>query len=195
VPALAGWEGRAVYFDCPQIILGDVAVLARAEMPSGAMVLLRRDGRAFLTGCLVWDCARAQGHVPALDVLKADMGAHQAMGSLLVDRPHLVGALPDGWGVIDAAYAQAPAEVTGSVHCANLRMQPHARLAIPRLHRAGREHWYREVRMRHFCPALEKLFDREYAAALAAGYEVAQYVPDGSSDNRSTLRVGGIHAD
>lgn len=179
VPALCGWEGRAAYFDCPQIIVGDVAALAGAEMPPGAAVLLRREGASLLTGCLVWDCAAARGHVPDLGALRADIGTHQMMGSLLVDRPHLAGELPDGWGMRDAAYARAPAAAGGSIHCANLRMQPHARLALPRLRRARREHWYREVRMRHFCPGLEALFDREYAAALEAGYSVEQYVPGG----------------
>ena len=181
VPALCGWAGRAVYLDCPQIVVGDVAALAGTEMSPRAMVLLRREGPSLLTGCLVWDCAAARGHVPDLGALRADLGAHQMMGSLLVDRPHLAGDLPAGWGAQDAAYARAPAEVVGSVHCANLRMQPHARLALPRLRRARREHWYREVRMRHFCPGLEALFDREYAAALRAGYSVERYVPAGEA--------------
>lgn len=185
VPELAGWEGRAVYMDCPQIVLGDVAEIARVEMPPGAMVLVRTEGRAqgratadvVCTGCIVFDCAEARRHLPPLDEMRADVGAHQAVGALLARRPRLAGDLPAGWGVRDAAYSADPSAATGSVHCDNLYMQPHAVLAAERLRREGRRHWFGGVRLPHFSPGLVGLFDAEYAAAIAAGYEVGQYVP------------------
>lgn len=178
VPAICGWQGRAVYFDCPQVAVGDVATLADAPMPRGAMILLRRVGAGVHTGCMVWDCAAAQrGAIPELTALRSDVGVHQAVGSLLTDRPRLAGPLPSGWGVLDSAYAQAPGKATGSIHFVSPYTQPHLRLAVPRLRRARREHWFKGLHMRHFCPELESMFDREYASALGSGYSIEGYAP------------------
>lgn len=178
-PELAGWSGRAIYFDCAQIIMGDVAALAAAPMPEGAVVLLNRDGRLLHLACMVWDCERARAVMPPLEALRADVGGHLAVASMLADTPSLVGALPRGWAVGDQDFARMPEGATGSVHCGNLFMQPHARLALPRLRRIGRRHWFDEVRMRHFCPALVELFDREYAEAEAASdFSLGKYAEE-----------------
>jgi hypothetical protein len=178
VPEICGWRGRAVYLDCPQVVLGDVAALAAASIPDGAFVLARRAGSSLRTGCMVFDCARAKKWLPSLDKLRADVGAHQAVGALLAGHQHLVGPLPAGWGLVDEEFSSDPDAAAGSVHCANPHVQPHARYAVPRLRRAGREHWFAEMRLPHYCPRLVELFDAEYAAALVAGRTVAQYVPE-----------------
>lgn len=178
VPALCGWRGRAVYLDCPTVVLGDVAELAAAPFPEGACVLLRREGSQIHTGCLVFDCAAARGKLPGIDALRADIGAHQAVGALLQRHPGLAGDLPGGWGARDQDYSRDSVSVTGSVHCAAPRVQPHFARARARLRAAGRRHWLDEVPLPHYCPGLVDLWEREYAAALAAGYEVEQYVLD-----------------
>lgn len=176
VPALCGWTGRAIYLDCTSIVLGDVAELAAAEFPPGAAVLMRRTGRTLHTGCAVWNCATARVFLPHLAVQAADVGAHQAACAALADRSDLVGELPPGWGLTDLEYSRSPDEATGSVNCVNLYMQPHARYALPRLRRAGRDHWFGAVRMRHFCDELVALFDRELRAARDAGSAVEHYL-------------------
>lgn len=178
VPALCGWQGRAVYFDCPTIVLGDVAALARAPLPAGACVLTRRAGATIHPGCLVFDCAAAKKWFADLDGMRADVGAHQTVGRLLSTRPKLVGDLPPGWGARDQDYSRDPASVTGSVHCAAPAIQPHQWHARGRLRVAGREHWFEGTRLPHYCQGLVDLFNAEYTAARAAGHAPEQYVFD-----------------
>jgi hypothetical protein len=178
VPELCGWRGRAVYFDCPQIILGDVAELWQAEFPPGAAVLARRSGAGMRTACLVWDCAAAKRWVPGLDDLQGDVGAHQRAGHILMAGRGLIGPPPAGWEVNDAEYSASPGSATGSVHCANPHLQPHQRHALSRLRRQGREHWFTGARLPHYCEGLVRLFDEQLVAAVAAGYAPEKYVPE-----------------
>ena len=179
VPAACGWRGRAVYFDCPQLVLGDVAALARAPMPAGAFVLLRRPGGASIeTACLVFDCAEAHRHLPSLAQMRGDVGAHQEVGHLLERRWRLAGTLPAGWGIADADFAQDPKGLAGSVYFASAYTHPHAPRARARLARAGRSHWFDEVRLPHYCAALVAQFEAEYTAAIAAGRSPEEYVPE-----------------
>ena len=179
VPAACGWRGRAIYFDCPQLVLGDVAALVRAPMPAGAFVLLRRPrGASIETACMVFDCAEAHRHLPSLAQMRADVGAHQEVGHLLERRWRLAGALPFGWGVADFDAAQDPKGPAGSVYFASAYTQPHAPRALARLARAGRSHWFDEVRLPHYCAALVAQFEAEYAAAVAAGRSPEEYVPE-----------------
>lgn len=175
VPHLAGF-GRAVYLDCAQIVRGDVAKLVGAEVPEGALVLLNRDGRKMYFGCMVWgDCAAARKVIPPLQAMKSNVGTHQVMATMLAESPRLVSPLPPGWAVTEQDFARIPEAATGSVTCENLHMQPHGRHALPRLRRAGQSHWFGGVRMRHFSPDLVALFDREYYAALEAGFSLDKY--------------------
>lgn len=170
VPELCGWRGRAVYFDCPSLVLGDVAELAAAEMPPGAFLLARREGRELLTGCLVFDCAEARGRLPRIATMKRDVGAHQEVGALLARRPSLVGALPEGWGCSDAAFAglRPGGSFSGSVHFQRPPTQPHGPLADARLRLEGREHWFRGVWLPHYCERLRELWRGEYVSSIEA---------------------------
>jgi hypothetical protein len=178
VPALCDWSGRAIYFDAPTIVLGDVAELAAAPMPKGACVLMRRIGAQMRTECLVFDCAAAQKWLPPLDKLRADIGAHQTVGHILSTRAALVGDLPAGWSAQDPDYSRDPRSVTGSVYCASAATQPHQWYARGRLRKAGREHWFQGTRLPHYCKGLVDLFAAEYEVALKEGHAVEQYIPD-----------------
>lgn len=178
VPEFCDWRGRAIYLDCPQVVLGDIAEPWQAEFPPGAAVLARRRGADLRTACLVWDCAAAKRWVPALDDLRSDVGAHQRMGHLLLSKRSLVGPLPIGWEVNDAEYSADPGSATGSVHYANPHLQPHQRHALTRLRGRGREHWFSGARLPHYCEGLVRLFDEQLVAATAAGYAPEKYVPE-----------------
>lgn len=167
VPEICGWRGRAVYFDCPSLVLGDVAELAAAEFPRGAFLLARREARELLTSCLVFDCAEANKYL-SLPSMKSDVGAHQEVAALIARRQSLVGPLPADWGRSDQAYAQArPHEApAGSVHFQRPHTQPHGLLADARLRLAGREHWFKGMRLSHYCARLAALWEAEYAQSM-----------------------------
>lgn len=176
VPALCGWRGRAVYFDCPTLVIGDVADLASAEFPRGAAVLARREGSALRTACMVFDCAASRGWLPTLDEARADVVGHQRMGELLSHQRGLVAPLPPGWGMRDADFSRDPASAAGSVHFPSPRAQPHQARVVARLAAAGRQHWAPGMRLPHYCPRLVELYEAEYAAAEKSGLSVEQYV-------------------
>lgn len=175
VPALCGGVGRAVYLDCPTIVLGDVAELAAAEFPEGRSVLARREGTTMLNGCLVFDCAACVKWFPSIQTMKADVGAHQTVGAVL-ERRKMVADLPQGWGLTDRDYALDPDADVRSVHCSRTAMQPHQEYARARLARVGQRHWFGGVYLPHHSRRLSELFALEYAQALEAGYTVEQYV-------------------
>lgn len=177
VPPLMGWQGRAVYLDCPQVVVGDIAELADSPITGSAMVAVRRSATSLRTACMVWDCRRARRWLPDLDTMQREVGTLQELGHMLVRRPSLTIELPAGWAVEDSDYSYDPVTATGSIHCKNLHMQPHTRHALTRLRHQGREHWWDGTRLPHYCEPLVQLFDAELAAALAAGYRVEDYVP------------------
>ena len=188
VPEICGWRGRALYFDCPTIVLGDVAELAAALIPPGAFVLTRRAGLALGTSCMVFDCVEARKHLPEVNKMQADVGAHQGVGSMLEQHPTLVGSLPPGWGQSDAVFSLRPAAIAGgSVHFSSPITQLHIGRARTRLAREGKGHWHEGVRLPHFSTRLEEMFEAEYAAAIVAGSTVAQYVPDGPAPSITAL--------
>lgn len=183
VPALCEWSGRAIYFDAPTIVVGDVAELVNAPFPSAACVLLRRFGARMQTDCLVFDCPTAEKWLPSLNALRADVGAHQTVGGILSRRLSLVGDLPAGWGCTDSDYSRDPSAVTGSVYCVAPATQPHQWYARGRLRKEGREHWFTGTRLPHYCKTLVDLFETEYEVALHQGAKVAECVPDSQYGN------------
>lgn len=187
VPALAGWWGRAVYLDCPQVVVGDAAALAAAEMPPEAAVLVRREGAGVRTAVMVWDCAVARKFLPPLEELRREVGAHQRLSAALVAGSRWAGELPAGWDVRDAEFSHDPSRATGSAHFASAALQPHQGPARARLREAGARHWFTGTRLPHFCPEMIALWEAEHDAALAAGYDVGAYVP-GEDRSRSGTR-------
>lgn len=174
VPELCGWEGRAVYMDCANIVLGDVVELWRAEFPAKATVLARLTGPQLLTGVMVWDCTRSRESWKPVYSERPDL--HVLADTLL--RNGMVGPLPGGWGVLDAEFSGNPELATGSALCANPHIQPHQKYARIRMRADGQQHWFAGTRLPHYCPRLVELFESRLAAARDAGYEPEQYVPE-----------------
>lgn len=167
VPELCGWRGRAIYFDCPTLVLADIAALVDAPMPDHAFVLLRRHGRVLSTACAVFDCARAKRFLRPIVEMREDAGAHQSVGVLLERHPPLVGPLPNGWGAPDSEFSRNPRGTYGSVHFASPYTQPHVPRARARLARAGRRHWFDGVLLPHYCEPLVQRFELELAGTHA----------------------------
>lgn len=172
IPEICGFTGRAIYFDCPTLVLDDIAILAHAPLTSGAIALMRRSGRTLSTACIVFDCARAGRMLPRIADMRADVGAHQTVGHLFERRPSLVGPLPCGWGASDAeAAARTFPYHFESVHFESPYTQPHIPRARARLARAGKRHWFTGITLPHYCSTLTGMFDAEYAMMEAQAAE------------------------
>lgn len=167
IPEMCEWSGRAIYFDCTSLILGDIAELGAASFPLGSFLMARREGCELSVGCLVFDCAEARPHLPAVEEMKRSAGIHGEIAALLERRPRLVGPLPGVWGRSDAAFSRAgrDAQVGGSVHFPRPQIQPHGMLADVRLRAAGRSHWFRGARLPHYCVRLSEMWGAEYDAS------------------------------
>lgn len=167
IPEICGFQGRAIYFDCPSLVLSDITELANAPIPGKAFVLLRRYGRTLSTACAVFDCQRAAKYLQPIAKMREDVGAHQSVGHLLERYPHAVAPLPNGWGATDGEFSRSPNDRWGSVHFVSPYMQPHMGRARSRLARAGRKHWFDGVLLPHYCASLVRMFEQEYMAAQA----------------------------
>lgn len=176
VPELCAFAGRAIYFDCATIVRGDVHELLRVDL-GHAVVALRSTPTSLTLSCMVWDCAAAGPHLPPLPTLAADNGAHQSLGTLLANHRALIAPLPRGWAASDSDYEVNAAAASGSVHFPSLYTQPHARHALSRLARSGRQHWFTEPRLEHFSPALIRLSDDALSGALTSGARIEDYEP------------------
>lgn len=80
------------------------------------------------------------------------------------------GPLPGLWNCRDEWPEGAKA-----IHFTSLFSQPHMQRAGARLAARGRKHWNTRPQRAHPVPALVDLFERELAAAEAAGFKVASY--------------------
>lgn len=172
VPALCGFEGRAIYLDSDLIVMADIAELWRTEIAPGKCVVAR-DARRFCAA--LWDCAAAKPHLMALDALKRADG-HQRQSAYFRTRGELVQRFLGHWNYLDSQDT-APLADAKIVHYTDLSTQPSMRHAIPRLAAEGRKHWYDGPRRRHPRQDIVQRFEFEFAKAQEAGFTVERYRP------------------
>lgn len=192
VPAHCGYQGRAIYMDTDTIVLDDIAGLWHAPIPDGAVVLARRS-KAFNRFCVsLWDCAAAQAHLPPLEQLRAEPGAHAACMQYFQKNPQLIGAIDPAYNNIDGEHQ--PIEAIKILHYSDMGTQFSHRLAMPRLKAEGRQHWFDGKVLPHPRPDLAQLFERTYADALASGRSLDAYRnrhPSGALQKKSERRHKG----
>lgn len=187
IPAVCGFEGRGLYVDVDFFILADLAELWTQDV-SGSHVMLMKgpDGKLNYSSCILFDCAKCQGHVPSLDALRKMPDAHSEMLNYMRPRrEQLIGGLAGDWNC--QAYekvragAQAPPlnlSAAKAYHFTRIEHQLHLRYALPRLKAEGRSHWYTGAIGPHPHPELIELYDRLYHEAIAAGYTPERYRVD-----------------
>lgn len=182
-PALCGFTGKAIYTDVDFFFLGDLAELWDQDVTGSFVVLMKGpDGKLSKSSCMLFDCAKCQGHIPDLPRLKQMGDAHEEMLAYLRPRrAELVGGFAGDWNCV--AYekmksATVPALNLGTAkayHFARIEHQLHLRYAMPRLQAEGRSHWYTGPVFPHPHAGLVALYDGLYRAALAAGYTLDRY--------------------
>jgi hypothetical protein len=176
LPAMCGFQGKAIYTDVDFIFRADLAELWNQPAPGVFLAKVGKAGGLGRTCCMLFDCAHAVGHVPALDVLKGMADPQGALMNYFKARPHLFSGFEGDWNAIDIkGYADINDPRIKAIHYSRIEMQPSFPYAQKRLAKEGKSHWYTGPTGPHDRPELIALFDQMYREALAAGYTVEQY--------------------
>lgn len=176
LPAVCGYQGRAIYTDSDFWFMADIAELWRQEIP-GVLLSKQPKGKLGKTCCLLFDCAKAKGHVPDLKTLRAMRDPQGTLSRYFKEHPSLSSGFAGNWNCIDGEGLPLDDPRIKAIHYSRMEMQPHLlKYAIPRLRAEGKRHWYEPAPIfHHERPDLQALFDQLYAEALEAGYTLEQY--------------------
>lgn len=175
LPAVCGFEGKAIYTDVDFCFMADLAELWNQQVPG---VFLSKVGKKGLhkTCCMLFDCAHARGHVPTLDELRRMPDPQGTLMKYFRERPDLYSAYEGDWNAIEiAGYEDATDPRIKAIHYSRIESQMSMKYALPRLKAEGRAHWYQGPVGPHHRLELIALFDQLYEEALAAGYTLDQY--------------------
>lgn len=174
IPAVCNYEGKAIYTDSDFIILGDLAELWHQNVPPHVGLVRNPTGK-LSTSCILFDCAKAKGHVPPLANLRLFKDAHDTMLHYFRQHQGLLGPFVGNWDCPDLSGSTLDHPDLRAIHYTRIETQLHLKYAIPRLKAEGRKHWYTgEVRI-HPRPEAQELFDHLLAEAIANGYPPERY--------------------
>lgn len=173
IPAVCGYEGRAIYTDVDFLFFADLAELWNQPIPSVGLV--RNATGKLSTSCILFDCARAKRHTPSLDELRRMGDAHGEMLRYFRRNLGLLSECSGNWDCPDLGGTTIDDPAVKACHYTRIETQLHLKHAVPRLAAEGQRHWYQgEVRV-HPRPELQERFDAELAEAIAAGYTLDRY--------------------
>lgn len=174
VPELCDFKGRAIYTDSDVIFMADIAELWREQFKPGKCVIAKTADDPNRLCVSVWDCAAARQYGIKDRAPMAHSFCRARMRSDRVIQPFESGE----WNCLDGEdYENLEDPRIKLIHYTHEASQPHLRLAVPRLAKAGRKHWFDGKMRKHWRKDLIELFDRLYAEAVAAGYTVDRYLP------------------
>lgn len=173
IPAVCNYEGRAIYTDGDFFFVADLAELWRQPIPNVALV--RNATGKLSTSCILFDCARAKGHVPSLDELRAMPDAHGRLLNYFRAHPELLAPTAGNWDCADLKGSSLSDPNLKAVHYTRIETQLHLKHAIPRLRQEGRQHWYTGEVFEHPNRELVVYYDQLLVDAQAAGYTLDRY--------------------
>lgn len=177
IPAMCGYEGKGIYTDVDFIFRADLAELWNQDVPGVFLAKVGKKGNLHKTCCMLFDCAKAKGHVPDLPVLRKMVEPQgQMIKYFETTQPPLFSAFDGDWNAIDAkGYESVSDPRIKAIHYSRIEMQPQLKYALPRLKKEGKAHWYTGPTGPHERADLIALFDQCYSEALAAGYSLDDY--------------------
>lgn len=183
IPSVCGYQGKAIYTDSDFFFLADIAELWNQPIPHVGLV--RNATGKLSTSCILFDCAKANGHVPSLDALRKMPDAHSTVLNYFRTHPGLLDPFVGNWDCSDfekdtKGQAKLDDPRIKAIHYTRMEQQLHLKHAIPRLQAEGRRHWYQGADGKtpvfpHPRQDLQALFDGLYEDAIAEGYSVDQY--------------------
>lgn len=178
IPAVCGFEGRAIYTDVDFLFRADLAELWDQPIPHVGLV--RNATGKLSTSAILFDCAKAKGHVPDLKTLRRMPDAHSTLLNYFREHQGLLDPFIGNWDCADfekdtKGTTDLHADRVKAIHYTRIESQLHLKHAIPRLTAEGRAHWYKGEVFPHVRPDLQALFDELLAEAIAAGYTPERY--------------------
>jgi hypothetical protein len=178
IPSACKYEGRAIYCDSDFLFLADIAELWHQPIPNVGLV--RNPTGKLSTSCILFDCAKAKGHVPTIDQLRLLPDAHSTVLNYFRTHIGLLTAFEGNWDCADfekdvKQKSRLDDPRIKAIHYTRMEQQLHLKHALPRLKAEGRQHWYTAPVFDHPRQDLQALFDRYYAEAQASGYTVDRY--------------------
>lgn len=177
VPALCNFSGKAIYCDSDVIALADIQELWDQEFQIGRVVMAKGGDESWRYCVSLWDCAAAKRHIPPAQNLMANPMSHKNLIAKFKNSANrLVQPFVGNWNCIDGEdYDDLTNPEIKMLHYSSEAHQPHLRYAVPRMKATGGRHWFDGEVKRHWREDVIALFEREYAAARAAGYDVERY--------------------
>lgn len=185
IPAVCGWQGKAIYTDSDFFFLADIAELWNQPIPH-VMLVRKPQDKPQRAACILFDCAKAKGHIPDLKQLKQLPDAHGTCSDYFRFHRDLLDAFTGNWDCIDfekdkSGKGSLTDPKIKAIHYTRMEQQLHLKYAIPRLKKEGRQHWYvagGSPVFNHPHKGLQAMFDALYQEAIKAGYSPEQYRVD-----------------
>lgn len=173
VPSVCSYQGRAIYTDVDFFFVADLAELWHQPIPNVALV--RNATGKLSTSCILFDCAKAKGHVPSIEELRLMPDAHGAVLNYFRTNWHLLAPTVGNWDCPDLRATTLADPELKAVHYTRIETQLHLKYAIPRLAIERQQHWYTGEVFRHPNTELVTYFDQLYLEAIAAGFRLDKY--------------------
>lgn len=168
IPAACDFKGKAIYCDCDQFFIADVAELWNQEIPEGKALLKAKVGDCVM----LMDNERMGKILPPVEELKKE-GVYRSVRKTISKH---AGLFEGEWNCLDGKDEDKgnfrPTIYDGKVkllHYTHIPTQPNHRHARARLKAEGKEHWYKGADEKHPCPEVTELFDRMLEEAIAVG--------------------------
>jgi hypothetical protein len=164
IPAACGYQGRAIYNDCDQLYMADVAELWNQPIPDGKALLMAPDGASCT---MLMDCERMRKVLPSIERLKREEGYFRQVRRDIVKHS---APFKGDWNCRDGKGHSTIYDGDAKLlHYTLIPTQPNHKYARERLKREGKPHWFAGPDLPHPNPEVTKLFDDTYAEAVAAG--------------------------
>jgi hypothetical protein len=163
IPAACNYEGKAIYMDCDQIALADIADLWNQPIPDGRALLMK--GAASCV--MLMDCAAMKPLLPEAETLKSTEGLYRTVRKSAINHS---APFKGDWNCLDGNGHKSIYDGDVKVlHYTHIPTQPNHRHARARLKREGKPHWYPGPDQKHPRAEVTELFDTMLAEAVAAG--------------------------
>lgn len=180
VPEISGFQGKSIYTDSDVMFFCDLRELYNQIINPPYIVLAKSKNRLCVS---VWDCKAAKKFMIPIDKIKKMNNGHQKMVSRFANIPDLVGHFKGDWNCLDGEPHKfiRDSNVKG-LHYTSMQHQPHLKMAMHRLDKIGKKHWYDGPVNNHWKKELVDYFKYFLFEANQNGFSVERF----SNDNPET---------